>query len=239
MEMLNLNTNNGNEEVRQMNVFEKLAGVLVNPAETMKSIAAKPGVLIPMLIMVVAPLLLSLVQKDLYESFIRQISEASLAANPAAAQMTQEQIQANLNLSVKIATYAAPVNVIVSWLLGTAILFGIMKIFKGQGSFKQYLSVTGYASVITAVSFLLTLAVSYVTGSVNLNSSLALLVPDMKGELLYGILRGLDLFIIWHYAVIAIGVSVLSKVGKAKVYSIVGLMFAVALFLGVSSYKFM
>lgn len=56
-----------------------------------------------------------------------------------------------------------------------------------------------------------------------------LLPNDMEGKLLYGVANGIDVFNIWHYMVIAIGMAKVSKVKKAYVYGAVGIVFVIGL----------
>ncbi|MCX7843562.1 MAG: YIP1 family protein [Clostridia bacterium] len=237
MEIINLNTNNEAPEVGKLNVFQKIAGVVVSPSETMKAIAAKPTVIVPIIMFLLMPLALYILRYDLYEEFMRNITQMSL--ENSSANMTPEQIAAAVDMSVKIGIFSTPLSMMLNWLIGTAILFGIMKIFKGEGNFKQYLSVTGYAYVIMVVYYLLCIPVSYMTGTLMLNSSLALIVPHMKESLLYGILRGLDFFSLWYFLVIGIGAAAVSKVSKAKVYTVVGIIFIVSIAMAINTLKFM
>ncbi|MCX7710952.1 MAG: YIP1 family protein [Clostridia bacterium] len=239
MEIINLNTNNQNPEIREMNVLQRMIGIIVNPVETMKSIAEKPTMLFAVILMAAAPALLYFLRASLYGDFMKYIMEMTMASSNSSAQVTPEQMQASIGIYTKLGPVIAGVGGLFGWFVGAAVLFGIMKIFKGQGTFKQYLSITAFASVIMSVYYLLSLALSYVTGTLLLNSSLALLVPDMKGELTYGLLRILDLFYVWHYAVIGIGVAVVSKVSKAKVYPVVAIVFIVSMLIGINSYKYM
>ena len=109
----------------------------------------------------------------------------------------------------------------------------ILKLIGGQGRFKAYLSVTCYSYVVPALYTLLLIPVSFVTGSLHQDiplSSLATLAStDMRGTFLFGILKGLDIFAIWYYAVMAIGFTAVSKLKKTYVYGVAAVIFLIGL----------
>lgn len=234
MEDLQVNMDNQNTEGKSLNVFKKILGVFISPAKVMGSIETKPGFLVPLILTMAAPVLLIIARYSDYLELLKQTLVESYAKRNA--QLTAEQLAAQLKMVGTFGCIGAPVGVIVSWLVGTAILFGIVKIFKGQGSFKQYLSVTAYASVITILSYILLGIVSYFTGLLDLNtpvtSVISLLPQSFKGTFLYGLLLPVDVLTIWEYVVIAIGVRQMSKLDKNKVYTIIGIIYGAMMLYG-------
>lgn len=232
MEDLNLQFNNEvmtePHETKQLNFFQRVLGVIVSPEQTMKNLAAKPRILFPILIMVFGVLLLYILRFSLFQDTIRTAIENSLNQGKTP-QMTKEQV----DLAIKIGSITGLIGVIIAplfaWLAGTAVLFAVIKMFKGQGSFKQYMSITGYAYVITLMFLILTGIASYFTGNLELDLSLgvisSLLIQDPSSSYLSGFMAGLlksiAIFSIWKYVVIAIGVTIVSAIPKKKVYYIV------------------
>lgn len=245
VEDLNLNVNtekqNEFEGAKKMNFMEKIIGVIFSPIETMKSIAAKPGILIPIILMVLIPVLSIIVRIPLYKEFMKEILTISLENSNQ--KLTPEQIDTMINI------YSNPIMGVVSntvtyllmWLVLAALILAFVKIFKGKGSFKQFLSMTGYAMVIGFLSLILSTIVSFYTHSYMLDTSLAnistLILPDIKGSVQYGMIRGADIFSIWQYIVLGVGVVTIGKVGKAKTAVFMTLLFVVTLFLASSTYK--
>ena len=109
--------------------------------------------------------------------------------------------------------------------VGQPCAFCGVKAFKGEGTYKHVLSITGYSYVVILLFIIIQMFTSFFTGQLFLDTSLAnvikLLEPGMIGTTLYGILRGIDIFTIWRYIVIAIGLRYMSGLDKIKVMSMV------------------
>ena len=235
--MENTIINNENQEVKGLNFFQRVTGIIVSPRETMKDLVRKPRILFPMLLMVLSVLLYQLLRFDLYKEFLKYVMQMSLQQQGM--QISPEQLEASMGLYVIFGMAGAPLGAIIAWIAGSAILLGIMKIFKGEGSFKQYLSVTGYAYVIYLLYLLVSLGLSYSTGELYINDSPALFASGMKGTMLYGFLRGIGLFTVWQYIVAGIGVVELSKVSRAKVYSLMAIFIVIVALIGANGARLM
>jgi hypothetical protein len=241
MEDLQINRNDENQaaavEVESMNVFQRIIGIIVSPGKTMQNLIVRPRILFPILMIAISSLLLILINMTQYKEYMRASTEVVM--ENMGMTLTPEQLDMQMNFSAITSLITTPIIYLVIWLIGTAILFGIVKAFKGEGKFKQFMSITGFAWVITVLSYIVMTAVSYATGSFNLElpvTSVASILPaDLKGNFVYGLARGIELFSIWQYVVIAIGVTQLSKLSKTKVYSIIGSIYAVYLLYAGSS----
>lgn len=244
MDNLELNIKTDVTEVKQPGFISRIIGIFVSPTEIMKALIEKPRVLFPIFASALGAFTLYLSRFSLYKEFQMAIGEAKL--DEMASKLTADQIassKAIMEKTVSWGLYAVPVSSLLMWIIFTAVVFGLAKAFKGQGKFKQYLSITGYAGVIMLLYYALSIGVSFFSGKLMLDASLAnitnLFLPDIKGSYLYGIFRSIDLFGIWQYIVAGIGISLVSKISKVKVYSIIFVIyFAVALY-GATVYKFM
>ena len=235
-----MNTNNNPEvspEVKPMNFIQRVSGVIVSPGETMKNLTAKPRILFPFIMVGLGILLFYLSRYTLYMDFLRESAEAAIAQQGL--EYTPEQMDATMKLTRIIGLVGAPFGAILMWLITAVILFVGAKILKGEGSFKQYMSVTGYAYVITILYYFLSAVVSFFSGQLMLNTSLGLLVPDMQGTYIYGILRSIDLFTIWYYMVVTLGVLAVSKLSKTKVYAMMSIIYIGSILIGAGQAKIM
>ena len=127
----------------------------------------------------------------------------------------------------------APMVLIISWLVGALILTLFIKIFKGTGSIKTYFSITGYANVILVLSTVVTIVIALVTGqysrdAVSVTSLASFLDPEKVSVFLYTLASGIELFTIWMYAIIGIGVSCASGFSKQKSLAIVFTIYIVS-----------
>lgn len=213
----------------QMNFFQRVFGVIFSPGKVMQSLEQKPRILFALFLTILTPIIMIYSVMPMYVQYMlnnRSVVEATYEKMNI--QMTSEQIDQIIISSTKSTPFILAASSAAKWFLGALILWVIIKIFKGQSKYKQILSVTGYAAVISALSAIVTIAVTRVTGVFNEVSytSLASLLPEMKGNFLYGAAKAIDVFSIWYYAVIAIGTAIVSKFSKKKVYLIVACMFA-------------
>ncbi len=208
-----------------MSFGARVIGVLVSPFETMQDLAERPRILFPIVLMALATPLMFLSRYSLYESYLLKTMNSAMSVQNV--QMPAGQLEAMMEWLPMVSIISAPFGALLSWLVVTGIIFGLVKAFKGAGSFKQYLSVTGYAYVITALFCLVSVIVSFFSGEIIFNSSLAVVVPGLKGSYLYGILRSIELFALWNFIVTGIGVFVVSKLSWQKAAIIVGGIYVV------------
>lgn len=77
----------------------------------------------------------------------------------------------------------------------------------GEGRYKQYLSVITHASIITAVSTLLLVPLKIAQGNPSVTLNLGTFFSFLGDGYVFRALKMLDLFALWAYAVMAIGVT--------------------------------
>ena len=241
--MSDFQTNIINEEVtvKEMGFLQRVAGVFTSPGKVMENLAAKPRVLFPLFLIAFAQLALYMIRLPLYQDFLRKssLAGAELAKSLTGMELTPEMIEQRMSQSVIQSVILTPLGSLFGWLFITVIFFIIIKIAGMQGKFKQYLSVTGYAYVISALYLLITLGVSYFTGSLHIDMPLTSIAnafgEEMKGSFVFGLLKGLDVFTIWYYAVIAIGLQIVSGFKKRTAYGIVAGIFIIGLLMAGAS----
>jgi len=217
------------EHQSNMNFFQRLIGIIVSPIKTIDDLIEKPRILFPILSMGFGLLVLYLLRYELYTEYVHEALVRSLESMGQT--LAPEQIEAYLQMTVPISLISSAIVPIITWFVITAVIFGVVKIFKGEGSFKQYLSILGYAGVVTLLYYIICIATSFMTGKLMLDASLTnitnLFMPDIRGTYVYGIIRSIGLFSIWYYALVAVGVARLSKISKEKVFSMVTVIFII------------
>ncbi|NTV89101.1 MAG: YIP1 family protein [Clostridiales bacterium] len=221
---------------KSMGFFERIIGIVTAPGKVMAELARKPRVIFPMVLVALTPVSLYLLRFPLYKQFMLEsaASTSSLTESISGTAMTAEMIEKNAQQGMLVGLIASPFTSLLMWLFITLIFFAVIKIGGGDGKFKHYLSVIGYSYVIYAIYLLLVLVVSFFTNSLHvslpLTSMANVLGDDMKGTWLYGIMKGVDLFSIWQYSVMAIGLSTVSKFRKTWIcYVIVGAFFIIGI----------
>jgi hypothetical protein len=77
----------------------------------------------------------------------------------------------------------------------------------GEGRYKQYLSVIAHASIITGLSTLLLVPLKIAQGDPSMTLNLGTFFSFLGDGYVFRALKMLDLFALWSYAVMAIGVT--------------------------------
>ncbi|AEY65697.1 Yip1 family protein [Clostridium sp. BNL1100] len=222
----------------QMNFLKRVAGMFFWPGKAMDNLAERPRIAFPFIFLPIVQLVAMLAMIPMYKEFVRNNTQELLTQKNL--EITTEQLNTSVNLAMITGPAAGAIGVVITWVLGALILWGIIKIFKGQGSFKQVLSITGYAGVITILSTVVHVIKTNITGVYDILSytSMAVLMPKMDGNFIYGMAKFLDVFSIWQYVVIAIGVAAVSKMPKKKAYLIVAAIFVIQLlYAGITEFR--
>ena len=233
-----------NQEIpaEQPGLLKRLLWVFTSPGKLMASLADRPKVLWTLILAAIPMDLLYFLQMPLYKDMLRNVQIAQSQSSymqSLGVEMTPEMIEATLPTSVIAGFVSAPVGVIVMMLVTALICFAIFRIMGGEGKFKAYLSVVSHANVLTVLYTLLLIPISYVTGTLNLTppiTSLATLVSkDAVSPIIFGFLSSLDLFSIWYFVVLAIGMAAVSKLKKKHVYIAVSVLFLINVIITISS----
>lgn len=211
-----------------MNPFQKLVAMVTAPSRAAAAIRTKPDVLLPIVLLVLASVAPFLLNFQAYKDSV--LSAMSMQAGTSG--MSTEQMTALANTSAYSGLAAAPVMVLIVWLLGALILFGAVRLVKGECRYSHMLSLSGYAAVFSLLSGLLTAVVGLVTGNGFMATpltSLPALVPNLPAGFVAGAASGIELFGIWSVIVQGIGVSVIAGIDRKKAYAVVGVLYALGL----------
>lgn len=237
MEDMNINTTGSYRketgETRNMSLFQRVMGIIVSPAETMKSLINKPRIALPIILIALGLTIFYIIRFPLYKETLQ--SGIELAMQNANIQMTPAQIDNKVNTAAILNLAGTPFGALMGWIIWASLIFALIKIFKGEGRYKQYLSVTGYSYVIMILYYVLSLIISLATNTLatdlSITSAANLLPAGTKDTLpfIYGVLAGVEVFAIWRLVVTGIGLKLLSKLSSIKVYSILFVLYALEL----------
>lgn len=222
----------------RLNVFQRVAGAIFSPERLMNDLEQKPRVLLGIILNVLTPAILMYGTFPMFKEYLRTTMEMT-AANTAQ-QMTPELLDQVVNISAISTPIMGGIMAGGMFLIQALVIWLVTKIFKGQASYKQILSVMGYSSVISVLGTIVTVAVIYITGTYTdvTYTSLASLLPEIKGSFIYGVAKVVEVFYIWQLVVNAIGIAIVSKMDKKKAYLIMVLVLIVyAVFTGYSEIK--
>ena len=208
----------------------RLAGALVQPGATFRSISARPSWVVPLVVLFAIQLVavwLMFERVDMSEAF-RQQMEAAGQELPADADLEQAAgLQKGIGMGCAI--LAAPVSYVVVALL----MMVIFKLVGGEIDFKRSFSVTLHAMLPLGLAGLLMIPVllgveeitmrQMQTGSV-LASNLAVLAPEEASPALVAVLASLDVFSLWVVVLLVLGFSIAAGVSTGLATGVVVLL---------------
>lgn len=111
-----------------------------------------------------------------------------------------------------------PIFAPISWLIACGIWLMVGNvILGGNGSFKSIWSVFLYANMPAAIEMIVRTGLIQMKGSAEVFTSLALAVPGIdQNTFLFRALDGVDIFALWFFALMGIGLSVACKIDTKK-----------------------
>lgn len=229
------------EQYEEISKADAMAGVFTSPSETYKTIANTPKKnywLLPVIVLIVVNLITTfLFMRDTelvnqtMEKQMQKVRE-QLDQNVKDGKISQEDSDKAFEQSGSFMNPTSPFFVAIAYggaLLGPFITLFILgaiylialKILKGEFDFTNVLNVVGLALLITAIGNLIAMVVSILKGDVTSVGPALLVNEESVGSKVYSVLTKIDLFSIWFYIVIAIGLSKIAKIDMIKSVSIV------------------
>ncbi len=224
----------------RLNVFQRIIYIVTSPEKLMLDLEQKPRVLLGILLTILTPMLTMFAAFPMFKEYLRGTFESTGAYEQLLAQMSAEQIESVLVGSAISTPVFAGIGAGIVLLVEALVIWLVLKIFKGQARFKQILSVLGYTAVISVIAAIVSIIAINVTGVYTdvTYTSLASLLPEMKGTFVFGFARTIDVFGIWAFVVGTIGIATVSKIDKKKVYVVMACIFIIlALYMGYNEVK--
>ncbi len=203
-------------EVVTMSAIGKVVNIILSPTKALKAIKQKPTIWAAMIVLPILPLLYYLICWQAYEVQIIQMLEGQFAG------MGMELTRDMLEMQLKIMKFTAPGGAVVgtylSLLIPTVIYFAIGKIMKKEGTFKQAFSLMAHCAIISSLLWLMHIILTLTLGESNIlvpMTSLASLLPaDMYGSIVYGMLSAIEVFSLWYFFVIYLGLHIVLDYSK-------------------------
>ena len=214
------------ENRKTLGFFSRVFGILFYPGRVMEDLAEKPRVLFGILSLLLATPIVSLIRFDTLAQTLREALEQQYLS--IGLPITGPEFETTLSISLYSSVAGGGVMQILVIMLLALGLFIVAKIFRGEGKYKAYLSISGYAGVISLLNLLLLLGLSYITGSMSLDLSLAMFLPADADAVLRTFLSNFEIFNIWYFIVVGIGVAAVGRFGKGKAIAVTTLVFALS-----------
>ncbi len=187
-----------------------LIGVFTKPRQTFQTLASKPRILTPMLIVLVFNLVFGLVMTS--SGIIKNDTMARLEAKNA----PQEQIDATAKVMDSPMKYVfvafGPIAVAFSLLVGAALLYFIANLMLGARlRYVHYLCIAAYGAVVGLLDQLVRLAIGLSRGTLVVHLGIGAFLGDELNGLMRILDTATDPLLLWATAIEALGVAVLAK----------------------------
>jgi hypothetical protein len=208
-----------------------LFGWIDQPKKTLRYVIKEsrwPHLLAPALVVFVALVIVTLVSAPAASELAREQAEQQVAAQMGSLSGEQaEQVEASLE------TFTSPLfigatgivlgvlGLIVTWLLRGVVLFFISYLFGTEYKYKQMVTLVLWSWWPFALRDLVQAVYVVVNGQLVINRGLSFLVASGDqvqdaGNLVYGLLSQVDLFLAWHLVLVAVGLAVTTRSSTIK-----------------------
>jgi hypothetical protein len=229
------------EEPQELSQMDAISGVFTEPGNTFETIMKFPKKnfwLLPVLILVITSVVSSFLffsdaelvgkmmdkqKTKLRERMMENVKQGKMSQEQAndAIEKAEKFMDPN-GLFFKITGFAGAVVAPFIMLFVLAVIYMLMlKMFKVNFEFTNILNVVGLALTISAVGGVLGIVLSIIMGDLTSVGLALFLKADVVGETLHGLIMKLDVFSVWFYILVAIGLVKVAKIKPAISYSVV------------------
>lgn len=239
--MENNNITNQEEQeqsVEQLTTTDALVGVLSSPGETFETIFVtkkKNYWLLSVLITIVISLVVTFVffrDEQLLSGMMDKQKaqlEKSMEENVKSGKMSPEQSQQAIEQAEKfmdpkgvffqVIGYGGSILIpfLMVFVLSLVYML-VIKIFKANADFAGLMNVVGLPMIIGGIGSIVALVLSVVMGKMSSLSLALFLTDEVVGNRISELLFKIDIFSIWYYVAVAIGLSKLTKISAGKAY---------------------
>jgi hypothetical protein len=219
---------------RALSLMERLYMIFTSPDRVFRDLAARPRWIGAFLTVVV----ISIVSTQAIFPLIEQARNDQILNSP---RYTEEQAREMIEQMEAVPPSVARVFTVVMvtfsqmvWLLVSAglLMFGCNVILGGEGRFSQMLSVAAHASLVAIPKTLLTVPLMLSKQSLQVATSLQVLLPMDQWGTPAGVLLGaVDVFYIWTISLIVMGISAVYGFTKGKAATLVVSIYLLIIFL--------
>lgn len=224
-------------QYEQLSNADAMSGIFTEPGETYETIANTPKKnywIFPVLISVVIGLIstfLFMQDAELVSKTMEKQKEKmreKFQESVKQGKMTQEDSEKAMEsmnpkgMMFKVFGFGgAIIGPFVILLLLSVFYLIALKIMKAQFDFMNILNVVGLAMLISGIGNIIAVVISILKGNLTSVGPGLLFSEESAGQKVYTMLTKIDLFSIWFYAVIAIGLSKIARVSIAKTAAVV------------------
>ena len=197
-------------QAEEMGIGKRMLGVFFSPGATFESVRSRVGTsdwLVPLIILAIVVAITAYL--------VTPMAMEQEQAKMAQAEINMEDMQ---TISMIAGTISAPLGVTLIMFLISAILLVLVRfVLGGETTYKQVLTVNCLSSLICIPSAIVSVPLMLAKESVYVQVGFGLLLPDSMAEtFLARLLFNLNFFSIWQYALVGIGLGIVSGISTKK-----------------------
>lgn len=215
------------EEEIELSGVQRFFGIFVSPTKVFKSIRKNPKILMPLIIVPLAAIVFYLLFFKAYQDYILVTLEAQYEQMEIA--LTEDMAGFLTTFGTVTGIVVPPITIVVGMFFSAAYYWLGVKIFKGEVSYKQLLSLVAHVALIGILSWVVLGITNWLGGTFAIDepaTSLASFMPEyMHGGFLYGFMMNVEVFKIWGVILLGMGLAEIARISKSKAYILVCIAF--------------
>lgn len=207
-------------ENQPMNFFTKLLKIFLSPEEVLEDIMNQSKMLLPLVYCSILAIITYFIRLPLNEITMKKLNDAYMQYG-----IPFEQTEVSSSLKI-LSGFLAPINIIISWLIGGCILWIFVKLFKGKSDIKQILSLYAHIYMISFTGVLIAAPINLILYTDIVIFSPAVFMPNGSiTSLMYVLLSRFEVFTIWSMIIAGFGISMFNNFSKTKGMIVISLYF--------------
>jgi hypothetical protein len=224
------------DQIEELSKVDAISGVFTSPGDTYETIASTPkknywlmailiciamGLIATFLFMRDTELAAKTMEKQkrkIREQMEEKVKSGSMSREEAetAIQQSEKFTNAGSVLFRVIGFAGAVVGPFLLLFVLSLVYLIILKIMKAEFDFTNLMNVVGLAMVIGALGNLIGTVISVLKGEISSTGPALFLTESAVGEKVYGVISKIDVFSIWFYVIVGIGISKIAKIETSK-----------------------
>lgn len=197
-------------QAEEMGLGRRLIGVFFSPGATFEAVRSRVSTsdwLVPLIIMAIVAAITAYL--------VAPIAMAQEKAKMAQAEINMEDMQ---TIGMIVGTISAPLGIALILFLISAILLVLVRfVLGGETTYKHVLAVNCLSSLVGIPATIVAVPLMFAKESVYVQVGFGLLLPDAMAEtFLARLLFNLNFFSIWQYALVGIGLGIVSGISIRK-----------------------
>ena len=206
------------DSTRPIGVIARMVGTFSSPGKTFASLNQQvehmdwfiPLIVAAVVAMISAYIIMPIAKTDALNAVPEHIQKDATLSDEQQAQV-QESMEKVGSIAVVV---LAPIGMAASLFIQAAVFLALANfILGGVGNYKKTLAVVSYSTLVGIPGAIVTVPLMLAKGSFNVQVGPGLLLPaTMDGSYIYQVLTMINLFSIWQYALVAIGLGIIAGI---------------------------